>query len=628
MNSKQRRKTNRKPTTRTAPPDGRAVATFALDVREADDDARTIGASLSSEQPIKRFFGTEILVHEKGAIDMTRAKRGLPLLFGHDQSDLLGRVRDISLDQDRVLRGVLHFSDSARADEKFREVKSGILTDISIGYRINKTETDEKQEIVRATNWTPFESSLVTIPADDSVGVNRNEDPPMEPNPTPAPAEDPPAPVNDELAIRQNFERFITREGVSDLQASVIAAKLTERSAMAKLLDHLGTAGDPDPSAAAGLVPGEDAKEKFHRAAELAILCRAGIASDEEKADNAGNHFSSYSLVELARQWATENGIDIAGMNAAGIVTRAIDPGTANLATTDFAAILENVMNKGLFRGFEGAAVTWNQWCSTGSVADFKAYTRPGLSQFTSLAVVAENAAIADGIMTDKKETGALLTYARKLSITREGIVNDDLSAFSENATRMGEAASRTIDEIVYAMLESGTLGVGPTMLEDATPLFDAVAHFNHVTALVGGTPPTEAAITVAKVAMARQVDQNSILVGIRPAFSLGPPELEETFQKLATAEFSPDGAANPFEPNSIRGTFQPITSARLADVAAWYMAGARGQTVEVNFLNGQASPSMERDSGWSTFALHWKVWIDADVLPLDWRAMYKDMGV
>ena len=97
---------------------------------------------------------------------------------------------------------------------------------------------------------------------------------------------------------------------------------------------------------------------------------------------------------------------------------------------------------------------------------------------------------------------------------------------------------------------------------------------------------------------MSAQVDINSILLDIRPRFSLGPVELEDTFIKLAGAEFSPDGSANPFEPNAVRNTFVPVTSARLTNKVAWYMLGAQGQTIEVNFLGGQAAPSMERDTG------------------------------
>lgn len=560
---------------------------------------------------------------------MSRAKRGLPLLFDHDQRDAIGAINSITLDKDRKLRGVLKFSRSARGEEMLQNVLDGILKDISIGYRINKTETDERTETVRATNWTPYEGSLVTVPADDSVGINRSHqgDHPMDTDGNIGDGGGTPTPdlySIQELDIRRGFEPFMTRAGVAELQARVLRESLSTTDAMAELLAHIGGAGAPEPGPVADVVPGEDASDKFARAAEDAIMIRAGLATDEEVTAGHDNPYRGHTLAELARSHLALHQVDTAGKSPQDVIgicmARAIDPGTANLDTTDFTEILENVMNKGLFRGFDEAVRTWDQWCSTNSVSDFKAYTRPGLSQFTSLALVAENGAIADGIMVDKKEGGALATFARKLSLTREAMVNDDLAAFAGNAQKMGEAAQRTIDEQVYTLLESN-----PVMTEDATALFDNLGHGNNP---VAGAPPTEALITDAKVAMAAQVDQNSILLDLRPRIMLVPIALEETAIKLATAEFSPDGAANPFEPNSVRNTFVPVASGRLTSAVAWFMLGTRGQTCEVNFLNGQRNPSLERDEGWSTLAMHWRVWIDFDPLFVDWRAAFKNNGV
>ena len=616
MNSRQRRKRNRN----SAPSSERRSWNGRFEVRGEGDDA-TISVAITSEAPVRRAFGMEILDHTPSSIDMSRAKNGLPLILQHQHRGPLpvGRVDNIRVDPDKVLRGDTRFSRREDAQAVRQDVLDRIATDVSGGYEVDTKQVRKTGDTYRFMRWKPVEVSVVSVPADESVGFHRNDEGTPVDEPTQDPAEEHPQPVNAALQIREAFDPFIARDGVAELQRQLIADGKTEREAMAALLDHIGKQGNPEPGAAASVMAGEDAIERFARGAENALVVRSGLGTDEDVTASKENPYTSYSMVELARAWLSANNIDGAGLNAAGIIARAIDPGTANLTTTDFPQILENVMNKALFRGFDEADRTWDQWCSVNSVTDFKPYTRPGLSHFTSLAVVTQNTEIQDGIRNDKKEGGQILTYARKLSLTREAMVNDDLSAFSDNARAMGEAAQRTVDENVYTLLESN-----PTMGEDATALFDNVGHGNNP---VAGAPPDEAGIIAAKVAMSAQVDSNSVLLGIRPRIALGPIELEDTLIKLSTAEFSPDGSANPFEPNSVRNTFVPLSTARLTDKEAWYMFGARGQTCEVNFLNGQRQPSLERDTGWSTFAMHWRVWIDFDPLFLDWRAAYKNNG-
>lgn len=149
--------------------------TFTLDRAHLDADAMTVPASLSSETPAEQFFGTEILVHTKSAINLERANgdAGLPLLLNHQADKLIGRAKDIVL-KSRKLRGILHFSPNSEAGRNaWADVQDGFLTDISIRYEINQVQ-EEKNGDVRITRWTPHEASVVSVPADANVGINRN----------------------------------------------------------------------------------------------------------------------------------------------------------------------------------------------------------------------------------------------------------------------------------------------------------------------------------------------------------------------------------------------------------------------------------------------------------------------
>ncbi|MGD9608961.1 MAG: phage major capsid protein [Desulfovibrionaceae bacterium] len=138
------------------------------EVREAGDNV--VEASLSSEYPVERVRGKEILLHNESAVDLSRAP--LPLLASHDTRELpVGIVENIKIEGGK-LRGSLRFGESQKAKEALADVKAGILRSISIGYLVQKTERGG--DSYKVTRWQPYECSLVAVPADPSVGVGRS----------------------------------------------------------------------------------------------------------------------------------------------------------------------------------------------------------------------------------------------------------------------------------------------------------------------------------------------------------------------------------------------------------------------------------------------------------------------
>lgn len=137
-----------------------------------DRTARSLTFSASSETPVERWFGTEILVHADDAVNLRRAKRGaMPLLFNHLIDDPIGMVSDAWIEGKRLMVEADLF-ETARAEDIFRMVEGG-LRNVSIGYRINVIEEDKNKEVFRVIDWEPYEASIVTVPADASVGIGR-----------------------------------------------------------------------------------------------------------------------------------------------------------------------------------------------------------------------------------------------------------------------------------------------------------------------------------------------------------------------------------------------------------------------------------------------------------------------
>jgi HK97 family phage major capsid protein len=143
------------------------------------DDAGRYQVCLSSEAPVERWFGAEILDHTKESIDLARFARGIALLVNHNTDDQVGLIEDPEIGEDRKLRGWARFGRSARAMEIKQDVDDGIRNEMSVGYRVRKmvmeSSDDETGETYRATSWCPMEGSLVPIPADIEVGVGRSE---------------------------------------------------------------------------------------------------------------------------------------------------------------------------------------------------------------------------------------------------------------------------------------------------------------------------------------------------------------------------------------------------------------------------------------------------------------------
>jgi HK97 family phage major capsid protein len=150
---------------------------FELDREGAiDEEERTVEVSFSSEEPVKRSFGTEILDHSAESVRLGRLNGGGAVLVDHNRSDHVGVVKSARIDADRRGRATLRFGKSQRASEIFDDVKDGIRTLVSVGYRIYEIDENTRENIVRATDWEPYEISLVAIPADQTVGVGRDID--------------------------------------------------------------------------------------------------------------------------------------------------------------------------------------------------------------------------------------------------------------------------------------------------------------------------------------------------------------------------------------------------------------------------------------------------------------------
>lgn len=154
---------------------------LAFDVRSGtvDDNARTVELTFSSEEPYERWWGTEVLDHRSASVRLGRLNAGAALLMDHDSRDQVGVIERAWIKNGKG-HATVRFGRSARAQEVFDDVKDGIRKLVSVGYRILELaheRSDAGEDLYRATDWEPYEISLVAVPADPTVGVGRDGTP-------------------------------------------------------------------------------------------------------------------------------------------------------------------------------------------------------------------------------------------------------------------------------------------------------------------------------------------------------------------------------------------------------------------------------------------------------------------
>ena len=143
-----------------------------LTINETRSDSDQLEFSFSSETPVTRYFGDEVLDHNRDSVDLTRLNGGAaPLLLNHDPDRILGIVERAWIDERRRGMARITWATNDLAVQVRKDVEAGVMPNISVGYSVLDAEQDAG--VMRVTRWQPIELSVVSIPADASIGVNR-----------------------------------------------------------------------------------------------------------------------------------------------------------------------------------------------------------------------------------------------------------------------------------------------------------------------------------------------------------------------------------------------------------------------------------------------------------------------
>jgi HK97 family phage prohead protease len=611
-------------------------------IDHVDTDSRTVELSFSSETPYGRWFGDEILCHDEECINLERFNNGLgTVLFNHDRDAVVGHIEKVWLEDNRG-KALVRFDTDEQSETIFQKVQSGTLQGVSVGYAINRYEVLEDEDTKSTngrfsgpayvvTDWEPLEISIVSVPADPTVGVGRSaeeihtsidtqeDNTRMDQEKNLEVQEVKSAPVETgltqaDLQKAMEQERKRTSEitamfrdfDVEGADEAIVLGKSVEE-AREMVMDQLRARNK-----GVSVTMGEAESDKFRAAAQDAVLMAAGIPVAD--AAPGAQELRGYSMIEMAREsLRRESGSTVNFGDNMELARAAIN------STSTFPAIMSNLANKSVMVGFNEAETTYQIWAGKGSNRDFKEAARYALSEAGNLELVPEGGQFKQDSLGDASARTKVATYGKLFSLTRQAIINDDLGLFSKIATKYGSAAKRLVNKMVYAQL------TGNVKMQDNVALFDA----KHGNVATTGEALSVKAIAKAIAAMRRQKGiTGEATLNITPKYLVVPPELELAAYQIVNSTAAVDGV-NSGVVNPYKGRLVVVSDAELTDPDAWYLVADASQhdTIDVTYLNGVETPRLETRQGFEVDGIEYKVAFDVGVDAIDFRGLYKNAG-
>lgn len=587
------------------------------------------------------------------AIDLSRMSAGAPVLNTHSSyelGDVVGVVERAWIEGGKGM-ATLRFSDRPEVAGIVRDVAAGILRNISVGYVVNQWDITEASgnsaEIRTAKRWTPYEVSLVPIPADPGARVRSglpstpaasaaNQEPKMTDTViTPAPA---PADANAraaELEAARAAERTRAAEIMSAARLADLPADWAEK--------HIGDGTSADAVRKLALeevakratkrVPAEvagarqDEGDTHRRLLHNALEHRAMVPGVD--LEQGARQFRGFKLVDFARESIALHGGSFRGLTPMETFQEAFRLSRQHRftrsgpshTTGDFPDLLANTASKMLRQGYTSSPRSFVPWTRQRNLPDFKSFKSVALGGTSALALIGEDAEVTYGTLDDSAETWQLYRYGKALRISYVAMVNDDMDGFTRLPQMFGQAAARLESTTVYGILTTNG------NMADSNALISA-AHANTTTGAL--TADASGVTNVGKVqALLRvQTAPNGDILGLPMSYLLVPSAKETIANQLFAAAnvVNALGAVNPF-----RTTVQVIAEPRLDATSAVAFYGVADpnaiDTIHWGYLEGESGPTITNDVEFDTDGMATKVMHSFGAAAIDWRGIAYSTG-
>jgi hypothetical protein len=562
-----------------------------------NDADLTIEAVIASTTPVKRMDakGSFWEVLDPAGLDLD-VTRGSSILDSHVRggvASIIGAIDDVWIEGSEVIARI-RFSERAEVQSIISDVRSGIISFLSVGYEVSKWSDGKNAAGERtrtATAWAAREASFVAVPADPksrtrSADIDRG---------------------NINRAIRT-----LGREAGLSLAAidGLIDAGATVEETRMATLNQIVNRGSVIIRAGGHNANSLDSPEVFQRAVTDGMFTRM---QPQHAPQAEGRQFVGWSQADLARECLTRAGVNTAGLQASTLITRAMQ------STSDYPAILANIMDKSMRLAYMAQPVGIRAVAKETGANDFRAKSRVQFdhSGYT-LAPVLETGEFQDGSFVDTAESYALNTYGKIFAISRQALVNDDLGVFNDVTRRCGMAAAEFQRQFLVNLLLTTSLG---PIMSDGTALFDPThGNLNSTAAVIGFT-----SLTAARLLMRQQVGPGGGLISVVPRYLVVPSALETiAIQQVTAIQATQVGNVNPFTYLDV------VVEPRLVSSTRWYLVAdpALIDGLEYAYLNGAPGPVTESEVGFKTDGISIKTRLDFGAGFVEWRGWSTNAGL
>lgn len=600
-------------------------------------DAKThqVTLSFASDAPYTRYGETEILRCDDECMDTKRFDDDVMVaLFNHDRDEIIGKPIKIWTEKGKA-KAVMQFATTQKAQEVEQLVADGVLKGVSVGYIVHEYEyIDDKTEkygykgpAYIANKWEVLEFSLVSVPADPTVGIGRTLDDDKEndnkkPEPVAAPqnkAEGEPdaSLVKEGDNKMDNVKDLLAAERARCTELNALADKysvdaekrsawladgeMTVDKARAEVLEIMAQRNTAIKATQVTVTA--DAEDKLRAAMTDAMAIRAGITIAQPAA--GATDFVGMRAMDMARHvLITKGERNVMMMSAEDLFKR-------SMTTDTFANILDKTAQISMAKSYMEAESTFEAWTNRGSLSDFKEAFRYRLTDAPEPIMIPENGEFSYAEINGKVAGVKLDTKGIAWTYTRQAFINDDLDCFSKFPRKFARAFKRQINRLAYAALAGLTYSSGNKNL---------------------GTPGTVSTTTVAEMRklLRKLKDVNGTSLNFQLKYLLLPTMYEQAALELLHSTANPSGS-NSGVANIYRNSFEVIIDAALDDndEYAWYGAAAKDQIdgVEIDYLNGKAEPTIESQYEFNKLARSYRMYMDFGVKAIDYRGFVKNAG-
>lgn len=406
----------------------------------------------------------------------------------------------------------------------------------------------------------------------------------------------------------EDTQKFITEgTSVDDVRKAALAKFISEDP-------NKGTRGGSPITGAGGHVGEAGVRDAMVDALMLRADPMAKVKNPE-----AVREFRGMTLLRMAEESLTRQGVNIKGWNPREIAQAALGLGVSERgyhSSSDFPIVLGNTINRTLRAAYELQERTFMPFCRRVSFSDFREHTQAQISGLMgTFDKIAEGGEYKATTMTEGKESYRLEKYGRKIAITWESLINDDLNAFSRIPSAFAARAAEKQSDLVYGILTGN-----PTM-GDGTALF----HSTHGNLAGSGGAISVATLSAARAAMRKQKGLEGSFINVTARFLVVGPDKETEAQQIINAAIV---ANKDVDTNVFKNSLQIIVDPRLTG-NQWYLAAAPTSidTIEYAFLDGEGELFTEQRTGFDIDGFEIKARMVFATKAIDWRGLYKNAG-